>query len=175
MNLLLIFLVAVSLSMDAFSMSIAYGTYINYKKDIFKLCIIVGIYHFIMPIIGMNFGKKILSIIKINPSLITLLIFIFIGINMVLDSFKECKVKQINFKEFLLFGLAVSIDSFSIGIGINNISNNYIICSIIFSIVSFIFTLIGLIIGNKLNSIIGKISTILGGIMLIILGIMFSL
>ena len=175
LNLLLIFLVAISLSMDAFSMSIAYGTYIKRKNEILKLSIIVGLYHFIMPIIGTNFGKKILSLIQINPKFITLIIFILIGINMIFESNKEYKIKKVNLKEFLLFGLAVSIDSFSIGIGINSISNNYILCSMIFSIISFLFTYFGLVMGNKLSNFIGKFAPILGGVMLIILGIMFSL
>ena len=75
--------------------------------------------------------------------------------------------------EMLLFGLAVSIDSFSVGIGINNISNNYIACSCIFSIISFIFTYIGLFLGSKLNQLLGKFATLIGGITLIILGITF--
>ena len=175
MNLLLIFFVAISLSMDAFSMAIAYGTYIKRKNKILKLSVIVGIFHFIMPIIGMNFGKKILSFIRFNPKFITLIIFIFIGINMIFESYKECKIKNVNFKEFLLFGFAVSIDSFSIGIGINNISNNYILCSSMFSVVSFIFTYLGLAMGNKLSNFIEKFAPILGGVVLIILGIMFSL
>ena len=92
---------------------------------------------------------------------------------MIFESHKECKIKKINFKEFLLFGFAVSIDSFSIGIGINNISNNYILCSSIFSVVSFIFTYLGLDMGSKLSNFIGKFAPILGGVTLIVLGVFF--
>ena len=75
--------------------------------------------------------------------------------------------------EMILFGLAVSIDSFSLGIGINNISDNFIMCSSIFSITSFMFTYIGLKLGNKLNQLIGKIATIVGGVVLILFGIIY--
>ena len=77
--------------------------------------------------------------------------------------------------EMLLFGFAVSVDSFSVGIGLNNISNKAVICSSIFSLTSFIFTNIGLRLGNKLNELIGKIATLIGGIVLIILGIIFAI
>ena len=49
MNLFLLFIIAISLSMDAFSLSLAYGTLDINKKEIITLSIIVGIYHFFMP------------------------------------------------------------------------------------------------------------------------------
>lgn len=174
MNIILIFLIAVSLSMDAFSLSLAYGTISMSKKEINLLSIIVGVYHFFMPIFGMIIGNFIFNILHINSKLIVLLIFTFIGINMILESLKkEEKIKKMKLSEMILFGLAVSIDSFSVGIGLNNISNNFIMCSSIFSIISFMFTFIGLQLGNKLNQMIGKISTIIGGITLIIFGIFY--
>ena len=74
---------------------------------------------------------------------------------------------------FLIFGLSVSIDSFTTGIGLNVINNNYLEVSSIFCIVSGSFTYLGLILGNKLGSIFGKLSTIIGGVILIILGIIY--
>lgn len=174
MNIILVFFIAVSLSMDAFSLSLAYGTISMSRKEINLLSIIVGVYHFFMPIFGMIIGNFIFNILHINSKLIVLLIFTFIGINMILESLKkEEKIKKMKLSEMILFGLAVSIDSFSVGIGLNNISNNFIMCSSIFSIISFMFTFIGLQLGNKLNQMIGKISTIIGGIALIIFGIFY--
>ncbi len=174
MNIILIFFIAVSLSMDAFSLSLAYGTISLTKKEIKILSIIVGIYHFFMPIIGMLIGNFILKLLPVDEDIITLLIFIFIGLDMIIESFKkEEKVKKMKIYEMILFGFAVSIDSFSVGIGIYNINNNVLLCSSIFSIVSLIFTYIGLILGNKLSKLIGKLATILGGVGLIVLGFIF--
>lgn len=174
MNIILVFLIAISLSMDAFSLSLAYGTISLSKNDIKLLSVIVGAYHFLMPILGMLIGNFILNVLKINDNLLVFVIFLFIGISMLIESFKKGeKVKKLKITEMILFGLAVSIDSFSIGIGLNAISNNFLICSIIFSITSFIFTYIGLVLGNKLNQLIGKVATFIGGITLIILGIIY--
>lgn len=174
MNIILIFLIAVSLSMDAFSLSLAYGTISMSKREINLLSIIVGIYHFFMPIFGMLIGNFIFNVLHINSKLIVLIIFAFIGINMILEGFKkEEKVKKMKLSEMVLFGIAVSIDSFSVGIGLNNISNNFIMCSSMFSVTSFIFTFIGLKLGNKLNQIIGKVATIIGGIALILFGMFY--
>lgn len=174
MNIILVFLIAISLSMDAFSLSLAYGTISLSKNDIKLLSVIVGAYHFFMPILGMHIGNFILNVLKINDNLLVFVIFLFIGISMLIESFKKGeKVKKLKITEMILFGLAVSIDSFSIGIGLNAISNNFLICSIIFSITSFVFTYIGLVLGNKLNQLIGKVATFIGGITLIILGIIY--
>ncbi len=174
MNIILVFLIAISLSMDAFSLSLAYGTISLSKNDIKLLSVIVGAYHFFMPILGMLIGNFILNVLKINDNLLVFVIFLFIGISMLIESFKKGeKVKKLKITEMILFGLAVSIDSFSIGIGLNAISNNFLICSIIFSITSFVFTYIGLVLGNKLNQLIGKVATFIGGITLIILGIIY--
>lgn len=176
MSILVVFIIAVSLSMDAFSLSLAYGTLNLEKKYMHLLSIIVGIYHFFMPLIGLCVGNTVLSIIKINPNIIVFLVLCFIGIQMIIDSFKNEKlVKLVKLKDLLLFGLAVSIDSFSVGIGLNTITDNYLLSVTIFSLSSFTFTYIGLLLGKKISEIIGKLATIIGGIVLIIIGIIYVL
>lgn len=169
-----IILIAISLSMDAFSLSLAYGTLNLCRKDVIKLAVTVGLYHFLMPLFGLKVGAFLLKIFNFNPSLIVFLILSFIGIQMIIESFKKETLKNIlTVWEILLFGLAVSIDSFSLGISLNVISDNYILCSVIFSVFSFIFTYLGLVLGAKINNLIGKASTIFGGSILIIIGIIY--
>lgn len=176
MNLLIVVVVAISLSMDAFSLALAYGTINLNKKQNLILSIIVGIYHFIMPIIGLNIGNIILNLININPNIIVFIILLFIGIEMIIESFKkEEKAKKLNLFEMLMFGFAVSIDSFSVGIGLKAFNIYPIVCVMIFSLTSFLFTYLGLNLGKKINEIIGKLSTIIGGIILIIIGVIYAL
>lgn len=174
MRLIMVMLIAISLSMDAFSLSLAYGTLNLEKKYINLLSIIVGVYHFFMPIIGMWFGSGILSFIKINPNVIVFIVLLIIGIEMIIQSFKnERKVEIMNFFELLMFGFAVSLDSFSVGIGLNSIYDKPLISAIIFSIFAGTFTYLGLIFGKKLSKIFGKISTLIGGSILIIIGLLY--
>ena len=176
MNIITITIIAVSLSMDAFSLSLAYGTLNLEKQYIKKLSTIVGIYHFFMPLLGLSIGNMLLKIIPLKPNIIVCIVLTLIGIEMIIDTFKtEDEIKKMNLKELLLFGLAVSLDSFSVGIGLNALTKNYILCVSMFSLSSFIFTYIGLILGKKINNLIGKISTILGGLTLIIIGIIYIL
>ena len=170
---MLVIIIAISLSMDAFSLALAYGTLNLNKKDIYKLSLVVGFYHFFMPLLGLFFGNIILKYVS-NPNFLVFVILFIIGIEMIYETFKEEDIKNIvNFRQILLFGLAVSIDSFSVGIGLNVISKNYLYCSTIFSIFSLSFTYLGLILGKKINNIIGKTSTIIGGLILIVIAFMY--
>lgn len=174
MHIMMIVMIAVSLSMDAFSLALAYGTLNLERKDIRLLSIIVGIYHFFMPLLGLLIGSFLLKIIRINPDIIVFLVLVFIGIQMLIESFKkEDTVNYMNKWELLLFGFAVSLDSFSVGIGLKAITGHYILCSLIFSFTSFFFTYLGLRLGKTLNLIFGKISTFMGGLVLIILGLVY--
>ena len=172
--LLTTLLVGISLSMDAFSLALIYGTYGLKKKDIYLLSIIVGIFHFFMPLIGIFFGNIISMYFILNLNLVVSIIFGIIGIEMILSSTKEEEPNlAINLFGFLLFGLSVSIDSLTTGIGLSVINKNYLQCSIIFMITSGIFTYIGLLLGNKLNNKLGRISTTIGGIILLLLAIYY--
>jgi putative Mn2+ efflux pump MntP len=174
MSLLIVFMVAVSLSMDAFSLSLAYGTLNLNKRSINTLSLIVGIYHFFMPILGMIVGSTIIYLLPITPNTLVFMVLFLIGVQMIIESFKEDKsVKKLNFVEMLLFGFAVSIDSFTLGLGLRVIYKVPLVSAFIFSITSFLFTYIGLTMGKKINEIVGKLSTIIGGILLIIISIMY--
>ena len=72
---------------------------------------------------------------------------------------------------FLIFGLSVSIDSLSVGIGLKAITNNYYLSSTVFSLSSLTFTYLGLLLGNIIGKKIGSYSKTIGGIILIIIAI----
>lgn len=174
MSLIMVIIIAISLSMDAFSLSLAYGTLNLDKKVIRLLSLIVGTYHFFMPLIGMWIGNKILEFLPIQPDTVVFLVLLVIGIEMIIESFKETRaIHFMKFSELLFFGLAVSLDSFSVGLGLHAIYSKPIICSVIFSITSFLFTYVGLYLGKKINNMVGHISTRIGGIFLILIGIFY--
>ena len=174
MEFLLVVIIAISLSMDAFSISLAYGTLKIEKNKQYIISMTVGIFHFIMPLIGLIVGNKIISIFKIRPEILIFIILVVIGIEMVYETFKKKETIKIMHKlEILLFAFAVSIDSFSVGITLAKINKNYLLSALMFALTSFIFTLIGLKLGNKIETLIGKMSTVIGGIILIIIGISY--
>lgn len=172
---LLVLMIAVSLSMDAFSLSLAYGMAGVTKKQIYKLSITVGIFHFFMPLLGMGLGELILKQFAFDYNFLIFLILGFIGTQMILESFKEKEIKPLKKFEIILFALAVSIDSFSVGITLTDLNENYLFSAASFAFASCLFTYIGLLLGNKITKLIGKISTIIGGIVLIGIGLAYLL
>ncbi len=162
--------------MDAFSLALIYGTQGINKRDKVLLSLIVGIYHFIMPLIGVLIGTTITNKIIINTNILVGVILVLIALEMIISSFKETEKKfLLTIPGYFLFGLSVSIDSLTTGIGLSIITNKYIFSALTFAITSLSFTFLGLNIGNKLNQKYGKISTLVGGSILFSLGIIYIL
>ena len=161
------FLTALALSLDAFSLSIIYGTIIREKNKRLILAISVGLFHFFMPLLGYLLGNIfVLNLIK-NTNIISFIIFIFLGLEMFFNKDEEQIISLTKATNILLFAFTVSIDSFSVGIVLSN--KNILIPIMLFSTVSFLFTFVGLVIGNKLDNLLGKYTTKLGGLILILL------
>ena len=165
------FLIAISLSMDAFSLSLAYGMYgFSLKKEILLSCI-VGIFHFFMPLFGFLLGNIIIKYFIFDLNLLVGIIFLIIGIEMIVSFKNNSSIKIIDsLSGFLLFGLSVSVDSFTTGIGLVVISKNYIGVSFIFMLVSGLFTYAGLRLGDRISKRFGKYAMISGGVLMCLLG-----
>lgn len=144
------------------------------KNDKLFLSLIVGVYHFIMPLIGLLIGIIIIENISFNHKLVVGIILCLIAIEMIISSIKNKEEKfLLSITGYFIFGLSVSIDSLTTGIGLSAITQRYILSCFIFAITSFSFTILGLNIGNILNIRYGKISTLIGGIILFIIGLSY--
>jgi putative Mn2+ efflux pump MntP len=88
-----------------------------------------------------------------------------------IKSIKDEKVKSINMNMLSMLGFAflVSLDSFTVGMGIYYITSKPIYASIVFSIVSFLLTLLGYILGKYVSKKIEKLSKYIGTIILLTL------
>lgn len=165
-------MVGISLSMDAFSLALGYGTLGLKKRNQILLSLLVGIFHFFMPLIGLFVGDVIYKYFIFDFHLVVGVIFGIIGVQMLVSSINNEEISPIfGMFGYLLFGFSVSIDSFTTGIGLKVINDNYLEVSSIFMFCSSLFTYMGLKLGCKLSDKFGKYATILGGLMLV----MFSL
>ncbi len=176
MQILSILLIGIALSMDTFSLSLSLGTFNITNKQALKLSIIVGIMHFFMPILGMLLGEKLISLFELQCDFLLGVILLFIAIQMIIDLIKhEENSFNLNILGMFLFALGVSLDSFSVGLGIKAITENINLATSIFAICSFIFTFTGIMIGKFANKFIGTYASIFGVVILFILGIVHIL
>jgi len=164
--------IGIALSMDTFSLSLGLGTFnISNKKALLLSCI-VGLMHFIMPFIGVILGQNLINLFKLDSNFLLGLILIAISFEMLFDLLKkEERNFNLSFIGMFLFALGVSIDSFSVGLGIRAITDNQILAMIIFALSSFIFTFGGILIGKCANKLLGTYANILGVIILFVLGL----
>ncbi len=171
MNILEIFLIGVSLAMDAFTISICKGIRNNSFKTGITVTSFFSVFQFIMPIIGFYIGNILSDKIINYQSYFSSILLIVIGILMI----KEDKLNQLNnklnYKELIILSLATSIDALVIGISFSFIKTNIFISSIIIGITTFIICNIGYYLGSVLSKKLHQSANIIGGITLILIGI----
>ncbi|MCS7179909.1 MAG: manganese efflux pump MntP family protein, partial [bacterium] len=119
MDILINFLIGLSLSMDAFSVSVVSGSLIAKKKILnsFKISLSFGFFQFIMPILGWFTGIKFLKYVADFDHIVAFAILFIIGIKIIYESKKIEKTIDIGkFSVLFLLSIATSIDAYAIGL-----------------------------------------------------------
>ena len=168
--MLSIFFIGIALSMDAFSIALSIGTNNLSKKSIVLTITLVGLMHFIMPQLGLMLGNQVYNFININPKFIISVILYYLIIVMYFDK----SSKNVNIESFInifLFAFSVSIDSFSVGIGLKALTDKILIPPIIFSLCAGTITYMGLILGKYSQKVWQEKASLIGIILLISISI----
>ena len=167
-----ILLIAIALSMDTFSASLSLGTLNISKRQALEVSSVVGIMHFIMPLLGMNIGKVILKMLPFEPDFFLGIIFLILAIKMIYDVYVESKTEiDLSVIGIILFSFGVSMDAFTTGVGLLAITSNILLSTLIFMSVSYAFTLTAIIIGKYINKRFSNISSLIGILILIIMSL----
>lgn len=174
MEYITITLLALSLSLDAFTLAVAYGL-LNLKKDkIIITSLLVGLFHFFMPLIGIEIGHFLLARIPFNTNLLMVIILILIGIEMIKSlNEEELKEQDLNLSKSLLFAFLVSLDSLLVGFGLSIITDKILLSGIVFALFSTIFTLSGFFLGKYITKKSKKNAKIIGIVIIFTLIIYF--
>ena len=153
-------------------LALTYGVQnIGIKKSIL-VSFIVGIFHFIMPLIGNSIGISIFEYTFIKPRYILFLIFLILSIDMLIHFFeKEAKKSKLNTLGIIIFALSVSFDSMSVGLGIRYVYDNIFISFTTFFLISCMLTMVGFFLGSKISGKLGKYSYLLSSLTLCIYSI----
>ena len=170
MNILEIILIGLSLSMDAFSISLILAFKNSKKRYGIISSFSFSLFQFLMPILGFFTGNIISDKIISYHTYFSAIILIIIGVLMLTEKKSNEKIK-INLQELLLLSIATSIDAFIIGISLSFNETSILIASSIIGIITLIMCLIGYFLGYIFNKKAHKYASFIGGITLIILGI----
>lgn len=157
-----VWLIAIGLAMDCFAVSIASGIILKRVqwRPILIMAFFFGFFQALMPFLGWLGARQFSHLIVDVDHWIAFGILSFLGVRMILESFKdeECR-KEFNptsLKVVLALSIATSIDALAVGVsfaflGINECAT--ILAPIyIIGFTSFLVSIVGLIFGAKCGS-----------------------
>lgn len=177
MSLLTIIGIAISLAMDAFSVSITSGAVLK-KPDFrqyFRIAFHFGLFQFFMPILGFYGGVLFESVITRYNHWVAFILLSIVGGKMFWESFQAEEEKAYSDpskgKTLIFLAIATSIDAAAIGFTFAALNEPILFPSIIIGLICLIFSSIGIFIGSKVANKLGQWAERAGAIILIIIGL----
>jgi putative Mn2+ efflux pump MntP len=177
MNFIEVFLIALSMAMDAFAVCLGAGTQeqTSGSRPTFRLAFHFGLFQFLMPVLGWFAGTTIERYIAAYDHWIAFGLLAFVGGRMVWSGFHPEKEEEKNDPSrgwtLVLLSIVVSIDALAVGLSLGIIGVTIWVPAVVIGIVTGLVSWLGLRLGNKLGEKFGKRMEIAGGIVLILLGV----
>ena len=177
MNFPEIFLIALSMAMDAFAVCLGAGTQerTSGPRPTFRLAFHFGLFQFLMPVVGRFAGTTILRYISAYDHWVAFGLLAFVGVRMVRSGFSGAEETYKNDPSrgwtLVLLSIAVSIDALAIGLSLGLIGVTIWYPAVVIGVVTGLVAWFGLRLGNKLGRKFGKRMEIIGGIILILIGV----
>jgi putative Mn2+ efflux pump MntP len=173
-----IFLLSLSLAMDAFAVSISAGISgkrSNLKESV-RIAFFFGLFQAVMPLIGFYLARSFYDIICSVDHWIAFFLLAFIGGKMILEAIKKgdtCEVfpERISTKRLLVLAVATSIDALAAGVSLSILCTDIFIPVTSIGIITFLLSFLGVYFGKKLGCKFGSRAEIIGGIVLILIGL----
>ena len=180
MSLVELFLIGISLSMDAFAVSICKG--LAMKKATLKAGLTCGLwfggFQALMPLIGFFLGTLFADAIEAVDHWVAFVLLGLIGFNMLKEAFsKDCDCCEghdadLSVKTMFVMAVATSIDALAVGISLAMAGNVNIFAAVVL-IGAFTcgMSAVGVKIGNVFGSRFEKKAQAAGGFILVALGV----
>ena len=178
---IVLFLMGVGLSMDAFAVSVCKGLAMRKvnKKQAIVIGLFFGGFQALMPLLGWTLGIQFEQYITSIDHWIAFILLGFIGGKMIVEAVKpddeSVEVKEmdppLNIKEMFVLAIATSIDALAVGITFAFLDYPIVESIIIIGISTFVISIIGVYIGNFFGSKYKQKAELAGGIILVLLGV----
>lgn len=172
-----IFLIALSLAMDAFAVSVSTGIAVPGfgPRQAARIGAWCGFFQFAMPLIGWFLGSSVRTYIEFIDHWIAFGLLAFIGGSMIREALStggEEAVTDLSVKRLFLLALATSIDALAVGVTLAfDDSVNIFLSAAVIGVVAFAMAMLGGLLGRKLGQLFQKRATLLGGAVLIGIGL----
>ena len=170
--LIQILLIGVSVSMDAFAVSIGKGLTVKKLRgiDAFKTALWFGGFQALFPLLGYFAASTFSKYVTAVDHWIIFGLLALIGGNMVREAFEEDEenakeTPEFDWRHMLPLAVACSIDAFAVGVSLAFMTLNIWLSVVIIGLTT------GLVIGRMFGSRWQKPAQIAGGVVLILIGL----
>lgn len=179
MSFIEIFLIAVSLSMDAFAVAVCKG--LAMRTCTRKKAAIVGLYFGVfqagMPLLGYFLGRQFRGIVESVDHWIAFALLALIGIGMIKEAFEVedecvcCGDESLDIKTMLGLAVATSIDALAVGVAFSLQNVKIVPSACMIGITTFLISAAGVKIGNRFGGRYQNKAELVGGCVLILMGL----
>ena len=177
MSYIELFLIAISLSMDAFAVSVCKG--LAMPRIQISKAVVVGLwfggFQALMPLIGYFLGEQFREEIVSVDHWVAFLLLLLIGGNMIRESLSKKEEEQesasLAFRVMLILAIATSIDALAIGITFAFLQVNIWLAIALIGCTTFILSMLGVKVGNVFGTRYQAKAEFVGGLILVLLGI----
>jgi manganese efflux pump family protein len=181
--MLQVLLVAIALSMDAFAVSIGSGVCVPYIRPYhaIRASLAFGFFQFAMPVLGWLLGSAFSSLIQGFDHWIAFGLLAFVGVKMVLESFKvedpascsdeeRAKSDIRNAGTLLVLAFATSIDALAVGLSYSVLGTPILLPAAIIGAVTFALCAAGIEFGKRIGARFERWAELAGGVVLVGIG-----
>ena len=173
-------LIAVSMSMDAFAVSICKGLSVRRAeaKHALKVGLWFGGFQGLMPVIGFALTSIFAGYIESVSAYIAFALLAFIGGNMIREALgreEEEIDDSFGFRTMLTLAVATSIDALAVGVTLNLQGANILVAAPLIALTTGVLSPIGLKVGNVFGAKYKSKAELAGGVVLVGLGVKFLL
>jgi putative Mn2+ efflux pump MntP len=184
-----VILVAIVLGADSFSLAMGMGLKGVSRSYEMKFSAMVGVFHILMPLIGLTLGMAAGNFLGIWAGRLGALVLAYLGFDMIWKGYGALRPKYFKLNQaqervepenqfangwlnLILLTTSVSIDALTVGFSLGTIFTIPIFYPVlVIGLTAGIMTLAGFLGGKIFNQLIGTYATMAGGIILISLAV----
>ena len=173
----MIFLLALSLSIDAFAVGVSCGMSVPKFRErrALLLAVYFGLFHFGMTAVGAFTGRTLGLFLNEAGGILAFLLLVAIGGNMVWEAVRKKKdetdIKCLSHPKMLSLSVATSIDVLAVGVSLGITGGSLLLYCAVIGAAAFCMTLLGGLLGDQVGERFSGQASIVGGLVLIVLGV----
>lgn len=174
-----IFLIAVSLALDAFAVSVSSGISIPGfgVKQAARMGLWFGAFQFMMPVAGWLLGSSVSQYIETVDHWVAFALLAIIGGRMVWGALRHGAVEEeeappdLSARRLCLLAIATSIDALAVGVSMAFMNVPVLLSAVVIGVVAFVLSLVGGLVGKRLGGLFQRRAELVGGLVLIAIGV----